>query len=121
MNDLYIKTIRDKLDISQEKLAEMIGVSIRTVQNWEAGKKIPASKHAILRSMISDDEVANTQSSDKQTKKKLLDDTETTRLDKLISQGEINVEIHNRNSRSLERLITIIENQQETINNLTKK
>lgn len=51
MNDLTIKDIRRRLSISQEKLAEMVGVSPRTIQNWESGTKIPTSKHAILRSL----------------------------------------------------------------------
>jgi len=54
MNDLDVKNIRNKLCISQEKLAEMVGVSPRTIQNWESGSKIPTSKHAILRSLILD-------------------------------------------------------------------
>lgn len=52
MNDLDIKEIRRKLSVSQEKLAEMVGVSTRTIQNWESGTKIPTSKHAILRSFV---------------------------------------------------------------------
>lgn len=52
MNGLEVKGIRDKLGVSQEKLAEMVGVHPRTVQNWESGSKIPASKHAILRSLL---------------------------------------------------------------------
>lgn len=52
MNDIYIKEIRQKLNISQRKLAEMIGVSEKTVQNWEYGKTIPMSKHEILRSLL---------------------------------------------------------------------
>ena len=52
MNDIDIKEIRVNLGISQEKLAEMVGVSPRTVQNWESGSKIPNSKHAILRSLL---------------------------------------------------------------------
>lgn len=54
MNDLDIKNIRGKLGVSQEKLAEMVGVSPRTIQNWESGSKIPTSKHAILRSLLID-------------------------------------------------------------------
>lgn len=52
MNDLDIKKIREKLGVSQEQLAEMIGVHARTVQNWESGRKIPDSKHVILRRLV---------------------------------------------------------------------
>lgn len=53
MNNINIKKIREKLNISQEKLAETIGVSIRTIQNWESGCKIPATKDAILHNLLS--------------------------------------------------------------------
>lgn len=52
MNDIDVKKIREKLGISQEVLAEMVGVHPRTIQNWESGSKIPNSKHAILRDLI---------------------------------------------------------------------
>lgn len=52
MNDLDIKKIREMLGISQEQLAEMVGVHPRTVQNWESGSTIPKSKHAILRDLV---------------------------------------------------------------------
>lgn len=52
MNDLDIKKIRERLGISQEQLAEMVGVHPRTVQNWESGSTIPKSKHAILRDLV---------------------------------------------------------------------
>jgi len=49
MNDLCdVKAIREKLGISQEEFAKRLGVSSRTVQNWECGKKIPDSKREIL-------------------------------------------------------------------------
>ena len=49
MNDLCdVKAIREKLGISQEEFAKCLGVSSRTVQNWEFGKKIPDSKREIL-------------------------------------------------------------------------
>ncbi len=38
-----IKTIRnDKLQMSQEKFAAMLGVSIRTLQEWEQGRRKPS-------------------------------------------------------------------------------
>ena len=52
MNDLDVKKIREKLGLSQESLAEMVGVHPRTIQNWESGSTIPKSKHAILRDLM---------------------------------------------------------------------
>lgn len=46
-----IKEIRDSLGLSQEALAERVGVHTRTIQNWESGGKIPKSKDAILCSL----------------------------------------------------------------------
>ncbi|MEM7673885.1 MAG: NadS family protein [Verrucomicrobiota bacterium] len=36
-----IKQIRSGLSVSQEEFALMIGVSIRTLQNWEQGRRVP--------------------------------------------------------------------------------
>ncbi len=47
-----VKEIRDNLGLSQEALAEKVGVHTRTIQNWESGGKIPKSKDAILRSLL---------------------------------------------------------------------
>ncbi len=44
-----IKEFRKKHNLTQEKLAEMIGVSWRTIQNYESGYTIPKSKNALLR------------------------------------------------------------------------
>lgn len=38
MNGLDIKDLRLKLGVTQRELAEMVGVSEKTVQNWEYGK-----------------------------------------------------------------------------------
>lgn len=53
MNGLDIKDLRLKLGVTQRKLAEMVGVSEKTVQNWEYGKPIPTTKHQILRAIQS--------------------------------------------------------------------
>lgn len=52
MNDSDVKKIREQLNVSQERLAEMLGVHPRTVQNWESGTTIPKAKHAILRELV---------------------------------------------------------------------
>ncbi|MED9961643.1 MAG: helix-turn-helix domain-containing protein [Bacteroidales bacterium] len=51
MCDLNIKEIRKNLSVSQTKFAEMLGVHIRTVQNWESGGVIPQAKYTLLRNL----------------------------------------------------------------------
>jgi len=36
-----IRMVRDRLDVSQGEFAVMIGVSTRTLQNWEQGRRKP--------------------------------------------------------------------------------
>ena len=52
MKELDIKGIRKKLGLTQAELAKRLGVDPKTVQNWEYGKKIPESKHGILRYFV---------------------------------------------------------------------
>ena len=45
-----IKNVRDKLNVSQNEFAIMIGVSVRTLQNWEQGRRRPEGPaKALLR------------------------------------------------------------------------
>jgi phage repressor protein C with HTH and peptisase S24 domain len=48
MNEINIKELRKKLRVSQEKLAELLGVHHRTVQNYETGGVVPKAKYALL-------------------------------------------------------------------------
>ena len=41
VNPPEIKNIRKKLNVSQSEFAMMIGVSVRTLQNWEQGRREP--------------------------------------------------------------------------------
>jgi len=36
-----IKELRDKLDLTQEQLAQQVGVTFVTVNNWEKGTRTP--------------------------------------------------------------------------------
>ncbi|RJP27576.1 MAG: helix-turn-helix domain-containing protein [Candidatus Omnitrophota bacterium] len=45
-----IKLVREKLNVSQNEFALMIGVSVRTLQNWEQGRRKPEGPaQALLR------------------------------------------------------------------------
>lgn len=56
MSNLFdVKAIREKVGISQEEFAKLLGVSSRTVQNWEAGKKVPDSKRELLLKIANGD------------------------------------------------------------------
>lgn len=59
MSDLDVRKIREILQISQTKLSEYIGVSLRTIQNWESGETIPKTKHEILRNLLLKDKIQN--------------------------------------------------------------
>jgi phage repressor protein C with HTH and peptisase S24 domain len=53
--ELNAKMINDKrkeLGITQKELADIIGVSYQTIQNWESGKTIPKSKYQILGNFL---------------------------------------------------------------------
>ncbi len=45
-----IREVREKLNVSQNEFAIMIGVSVRTLQNWEQGRRTPEGPaKALLR------------------------------------------------------------------------
>jgi putative transcriptional regulator len=37
-----VSTIRDRTGLSQARFAELLGVSVRTLQEWEQGRRIPS-------------------------------------------------------------------------------
>jgi len=50
VNPPDIKRVREKLHVSQREFALMIGVSERTLQNWEQGRRRPGGPaNALLR------------------------------------------------------------------------
>ncbi|WP_340074305.1 helix-turn-helix transcriptional regulator [Leptobacterium sp. I13] len=52
VNSLTIKKYREENGLTQMQLAEKLGVSFRTVQNYESGHPIPKSKLVLFRSLF---------------------------------------------------------------------
>jgi putative transcriptional regulator len=45
-----VPTLRARLNLSQHEFADMLGVSVRTVQGWEQGRRVPTGPaRALLR------------------------------------------------------------------------
>jgi len=40
--EIDVRRIRKKLDMSQKAFAEYFGVNLRTVQDWEQGRRVPS-------------------------------------------------------------------------------
>lgn len=54
-----VKSIRDKIGLSQTRFASLIGVSKRTLENWEQGRRHPTGPaRALLRILDKDPESA---------------------------------------------------------------
>jgi transcriptional regulator with XRE-family HTH domain len=46
-----VKNFRENHNITQQQLADLCGVTLRTVQNWEKGKPIPVSMQKLLNAI----------------------------------------------------------------------
>lgn len=90
MNALGVKEIRKKFNINQNELAELIGVSRRTIANWETGATIPPQWQSRL------DEVAQ---------------KNTIEIGKVVRSSGSDIE--RKSSDHVDRMLTIIENQNE--------
>ena len=57
--DPEVKAIRERLGVSQGKFAMILGVSKRTVENWEQGRRHPTgAARSLLKIVESDPELA---------------------------------------------------------------
>jgi putative transcriptional regulator len=48
-----VKAIRAKLGVSQEEFASLLGISIRTLENWEQKRRIPKGPARVLLEVAS--------------------------------------------------------------------
>ena len=55
---MNIKDIRTLTGLSQSKFAERYGIPVRTLQGWEAGKKVPDYVLVLLDRVVHEDEQA---------------------------------------------------------------
>lgn len=110
-----VKQIRNFLGLSQEALAEKVGVHSRTIQNWESGGKIPKSKDAILRSLLATPHVVfggqHVQNGDAINGDKIIERT--------IEKGTIEATTPEQHpDNDVARLIGLLEAKQKSLDNL---
>lgn len=43
-----VKKLREEMGVTQQELAQLCGVSVRSVQNWEVGKPVPEQTKRLL-------------------------------------------------------------------------
>jgi putative transcriptional regulator len=43
-----VKDIRERYNLSQSEFASLLGISVKTLQNWEQGRRIPRGPARIL-------------------------------------------------------------------------
>ena len=48
-----VRMLREKLDLSQSEFANLIKVSVRTLQNWEQGNRHPTGPAEVLLELVS--------------------------------------------------------------------
>jgi putative transcriptional regulator len=53
MNVPDVASVREKTGLSQARFAELLGVSVRTLQDWEQGRRVPSGAARTLL-MIAD-------------------------------------------------------------------
>lgn len=47
-NDIDVASLRDRFGLSQHKFAALLGISVRTLQNWEQGRRAPHGPARVL-------------------------------------------------------------------------
>lgn len=48
MDRMDIKRIREGYNLTQEQFAVMLGISVRTLRNWEQGRRVPVGPAMVL-------------------------------------------------------------------------
>ena len=121
MTDLELKELRRKLDLTQVQLAQLIGVDVKTIQNWESGRKIPRSKDGILRSLLTKPHVVfggqHVQNGDAVNGDKIVQEVADVKecVDEVV-QEEVNIK--KVVACEADRLLSLLEAKQKSLDNL---
>ena len=113
MNDLDIKKIRTDLGLTQVEFAKRLGISMRTVQNWESGGAIPESKHEILRALMPQQyyggnvEQANVMGDNIKNAADVAMQSELSKMIDLLASKELSLQ---KAQEHIDRLLAIIDN-----------
>lgn len=118
-----IKKFREDNHLTQKELADKCGVTLRTVQNWEAGKTVPDNIIKLLQKINGEGETVSAISTGKgisiATGKsgKVNMNGETERLLSLLEHSQTQIDKHialaQEKDQQISRLITLIENMQK--------
>ena len=125
MNEMETREIREKFGLSQERFAKLLGVTTRTVQNWEAGGTVPQTKQAILHEMSANPQLyidgeqsningANTTTTNNNTTNNYGECdgcTDNGIVDKLIDEIAEQRKLVAKSQEQIDRLLGIIEKQ----------
>lgn len=52
MSGSQIKAARERAQLTQQQLAERLGVGLRTVGNWERGETVPKNRMAAIEALL---------------------------------------------------------------------
>lgn len=105
MNDLDVKEIRLNLGVSQEKLAEMLGVDIRTVQHWENGRVISDRNSVKIRKLLQQKSEETPQKSEEKNS----ESKEITLLEQQIKDKDKVITLLEQQIKDKEKIIKLLE------------
>ncbi len=52
IEDVDVRKLRQKLNLTQQQFAEVFGVSLATLRNWEQGRRMPEGPAKVLLNVI---------------------------------------------------------------------
>lgn len=121
MTDLELKDLRKNLGLTQVELAKLVGVDVKTIQNWESGRKIPRSKDGILRSLTTRPHVVfgcqHVQNGDAINGDKIIEEVANVK-DSVEEVAAEEVNIKKFVSCEADRLISLLEAKQKSLDDL---